>query len=95
MEREKLATVSLYVLPNKVLKTVKDRSTYFSILSSEYVLLEGKDEGAGFHLGGWGWAFAPFVDFNPSKLNTAHYMHAPPRMSSNVVLPLPLRDFPT
>ena len=44
---------------------------------------------------GWGGgdAFGKFVpplgDFNPSKLNNVHYMHAPPEMSSNVLLPPP------
>ena len=58
---------------------------------------------AGLHLGGGGgregilppWKLcAPLGDFNPSKLNTAHYTHAPhtPKTSSDVLLP-PLRDF--
>ena len=59
----------------------------------------GGGGGAGLHLGGWrGWGAVvsihppletlcpPLGDFNPSKVNTAHYTHAPLR---HVFAPLP------
>ena len=44
-------------------------------------------------VGGGGGFVPPFRDFNPSKLNTAYYMHAP-KMSFDMLLPPPLGDFP-
>ena len=38
--------------------------------------------------GGGGGQGGPW-DFNPLKLNSAHYTHAPPKISSNMLLPPP------
>ena len=54
---------------------------------------------SGLHLGGGGYllplgnSVPPLGDFNPSKSNTAHYTHAPPKRLPPCFCP-PLGDFP-